>query len=199
MARDNLTWGQRRIANELRLKLGLQVSPRTVRKYLPTHLDRAPGHRATSQRWRTFVRNHAWDLIARGMASDLTQGVQTLTARMRWLLQPRRRPTVASDLRGTSPRDATFLSRLSAPTLGLAVWSSVIVEVIRQDQRSPPDGGLLCIYDPGLNTRATSVDKFNVCPAGAALCWWNRANPHTRGARPLSKSGSQVLPRRRAA
>jgi hypothetical protein len=32
MARDNLTWGQRRIANELRLKLGLQVSPRTVRK-----------------------------------------------------------------------------------------------------------------------------------------------------------------------
>src|SRR5262245_40847343 len=29
MARDNLTWGQRRIANELQLKLGLQVSPRT--------------------------------------------------------------------------------------------------------------------------------------------------------------------------
>ena len=42
MARDNLTWGQRRIANELRLKLGLQVSPRTVRKYMPQHLDRAP-------------------------------------------------------------------------------------------------------------------------------------------------------------
>src|SRR5215471_9844080 len=43
MAHDNLTWGQRRIANELRLKLGLQVSPRTVRKYMPTRFDRPPG------------------------------------------------------------------------------------------------------------------------------------------------------------
>jgi putative transposase len=34
MARENLTWGQRRIANELRLKLGLRVSPRAVRKAL---------------------------------------------------------------------------------------------------------------------------------------------------------------------
>ena len=32
---DNLTWGQERIANELLLKLGLRVSPRTVRKYMP--------------------------------------------------------------------------------------------------------------------------------------------------------------------
>jgi putative transposase len=61
MARENLTWGQRRIANELQLKLGLRVSPRTVRKYLPRHLNRAPGQRLPSQRWRTFVHNHAWD------------------------------------------------------------------------------------------------------------------------------------------
>ena len=32
MARENLTWGEERIANELLLKLGLRVSPRTVRK-----------------------------------------------------------------------------------------------------------------------------------------------------------------------
>ena len=32
MARENPTWGQERIANELLLKLGLRVSPRTVRK-----------------------------------------------------------------------------------------------------------------------------------------------------------------------
>ena len=38
MARDNPTWGEERIANELLLKLGLRVSPRTVRKSLPTHL-----------------------------------------------------------------------------------------------------------------------------------------------------------------
>jgi hypothetical protein len=34
MALENRTWGQERIANELLLKLGLQVSPRTVRKYM---------------------------------------------------------------------------------------------------------------------------------------------------------------------
>ena len=36
MARENMTWGQKRIANELLLKLGLRVSPRTVRKYMPS-------------------------------------------------------------------------------------------------------------------------------------------------------------------
>src|SRR4029434_4691092 len=34
VARDNPTWGQARIAAELLLKLGIQVSPRTVQKYL---------------------------------------------------------------------------------------------------------------------------------------------------------------------
>ena len=64
MARDNPTWGQERIANELLLKLGLRVSPRTVRKYLPKRLDRGPGNRVPSQRWSTFVRNHAQAIVA---------------------------------------------------------------------------------------------------------------------------------------
>jgi hypothetical protein len=34
MDRENPTWGEERIANELSLKLGIAVSPRTVRKYL---------------------------------------------------------------------------------------------------------------------------------------------------------------------
>jgi putative transposase len=34
MAHDNPTWGEERIANELCLKLGLRVSPRTVCKYI---------------------------------------------------------------------------------------------------------------------------------------------------------------------
>ena len=34
MARDNPSWGEERIANELLLKLGIQISPRTVRKYI---------------------------------------------------------------------------------------------------------------------------------------------------------------------
>jgi transposase InsO family protein len=64
MARDNPTWGQERIANELLLKLGLSVSPRTVRKYMPKPLDTGRGRRARSQRWRTFVRNHARAIVA---------------------------------------------------------------------------------------------------------------------------------------
>jgi transposase InsO family protein len=64
MARENPTWGQERIANELLLKLGLRVSPRTVRKYMPGHCVGGPGKGCQSQRWSTFIRNHAKGIIA---------------------------------------------------------------------------------------------------------------------------------------
>jgi putative transposase len=64
MACDNPSWGEERIANELLLKLGLRVSPRTVRKYLPRHPHHGRGRRLPSQRWRTFVRNHAQAIVA---------------------------------------------------------------------------------------------------------------------------------------
>jgi putative transposase len=64
MARGNPTWGEERIANELRLKLGLCVSPRTVRRYLPKLLNRGGHRRVSSQRWRTFVHNHVQAIIA---------------------------------------------------------------------------------------------------------------------------------------
>jgi putative transposase len=56
MARENASWGEERIANELLLKLGLRVSPRTVRKYM-LKLPAAPasGPRATSG-GRLFLR-----------------------------------------------------------------------------------------------------------------------------------------------
>lgn len=59
MALENPTWGQERIANELLLKLGLRVSPRTVRKYMPSDCVGDPGNRCPSQRWSTFIRNQA--------------------------------------------------------------------------------------------------------------------------------------------
>jgi hypothetical protein len=37
MGRENPSWGEERIANELLLKLGIQVSPRTVRNYPTEH------------------------------------------------------------------------------------------------------------------------------------------------------------------
>jgi hypothetical protein len=35
MARENSVWGEERIASEWLVKLGIQLSPRTVRKYMP--------------------------------------------------------------------------------------------------------------------------------------------------------------------
>ncbi len=61
MAAENALWGEERIANELLLKLGLHVSPRTVRKYMP---KRAPGCPRGDQQWSTFLRNHARAIVA---------------------------------------------------------------------------------------------------------------------------------------
>jgi hypothetical protein len=49
--RDNPTWDEERIANKLRLKLGLRVSPRTIRKYLPKRVDHWRGRHVMSQHW----------------------------------------------------------------------------------------------------------------------------------------------------
>jgi hypothetical protein len=44
------------------VKLGIQMSPRTVRRYMAT--SGAPRNGARSQRWSTFVRNHASAVLA---------------------------------------------------------------------------------------------------------------------------------------
>src|SRR5271170_7306830 len=44
MARSNPTWGEERIAAELLLKLGVGLSPRTVRRYLPKDRGCGNGH-----------------------------------------------------------------------------------------------------------------------------------------------------------
>jgi transposase InsO family protein len=61
MARENSLWGEERIANELLLKLGIRVSPRTVRKYMPKEPSRGP---RSDQCWSTFLRNHAGAILA---------------------------------------------------------------------------------------------------------------------------------------
>ena len=53
--------GEERIAAELLVKLGIRVSPRTVRRYMPARPPRAT--RGT-QAWSTFVRNHARSALA---------------------------------------------------------------------------------------------------------------------------------------
>ncbi len=57
MCRANPLWGAPRVHGEL-LKLGIEVSETTVSKYMIKH--RGP----PSQNWRTFLQNHAKELIA---------------------------------------------------------------------------------------------------------------------------------------
>jgi putative transposase len=61
MANENPSWGEERIANELLLKLGIKVSPRTVNEYL---LKRPPGRPRRDMRWSTFLRLHTQGNIA---------------------------------------------------------------------------------------------------------------------------------------
>jgi putative transposase len=61
MASENPLWGEERIANELLIKLGIRISPRTVRRYMP---KRPTGNPRSDQRWSTFLKNHADAVIA---------------------------------------------------------------------------------------------------------------------------------------
>ena len=76
MANENPTWDEERIAAELLLKLGIRISPRTVRRYMPedTSCRRGP----TSQRWVTFVRNHAQGLLACDFFVSVTASFRVL-------------------------------------------------------------------------------------------------------------------------
>src|SRR3569833_1826345 len=61
MASENPSWGEERIVNELLLKLGIRVSPRTVNKYRPR---RPRGRPRGDLRWSRFLRVHAQGIIA---------------------------------------------------------------------------------------------------------------------------------------
>src|SRR3979411_345929 len=61
IASENPLWGEERIANELLLKIGIRVSPRTVNKYLRR---RPRGRPRGDLRWSTFLRLHAQGIIA---------------------------------------------------------------------------------------------------------------------------------------
>jgi putative transposase len=57
MSHDNPLWGAPRIHGEL-LKLGITVSQGTVSKYMVHH------RKPPSQSWRTFLKNHAQDIVS---------------------------------------------------------------------------------------------------------------------------------------
>ena len=75
MAWENPTWGEERIAHELLLKLGLRVSPRSVRKYMPEQTGDGPREGRSDQRWATFDRD-------RKFSSQLDQSIEHLGLRI---------------------------------------------------------------------------------------------------------------------
>jgi putative transposase len=145
MARENLLWGEERIANELLLKLEIRISPRTVRKYLP---KRPPGRPRGDLRWSTFLRNQATAILACDFFVAVTATSRLLyvfvviehgTRRLAhvnvtthpsaaWTLQPLR--AVIADAEDHKylihDRDSIFARRLddSIRALGLAVLRS---------------------------------------------------------------------------
>ena len=74
LAKQNPSWGEQRIADELLLKLGLRLSPRTVGKYLPPRRRDPRG----DQRWTTFIRNHAKAIVACDLCTVVTARFQVL-------------------------------------------------------------------------------------------------------------------------
>src|SRR5690242_13239657 len=61
LAAENPTWEEKRIADELLLKLQIRLSPRTVAKY-SKQPPRPRGSR--DQRWSSFLKNHANAIVA---------------------------------------------------------------------------------------------------------------------------------------
>jgi hypothetical protein len=76
IATENVTWGEERIANELLVKLGVSVSPRTVRKYMP----KRSGHSGPrgGQTWATFLRNHTNAIVACDFFTAVTANFRVL-------------------------------------------------------------------------------------------------------------------------
>src|SRR6266566_5208530 len=62
LARENPSWGHRRICGEL-AKLGLQVSPTSIRRLL-AHARLVPAPRRPGPSWREFVRAQAASIVA---------------------------------------------------------------------------------------------------------------------------------------
>jgi putative transposase len=77
MAAHNVTWGEERVAAELLLKLGIRVSPRTGRRYMPPPSP-GPQRGPSSQRGRTFVRNHAQEMLGCDFFVTVTAGFRLL-------------------------------------------------------------------------------------------------------------------------
>jgi hypothetical protein len=142
MARDKITWGQKRMDNELLLKLGLRVSPRTVRKYLPSDGVGDPSRRCHSQRGSTFSRNHAKGLVITDITAEVARRTKAMLARIKRLIQ---RLTHRDPQRALSPiktYNKLVVFRLDDSSRKPGVASLNRADHMKCVKRSPPEKGL---------------------------------------------------------
>jgi len=121
MANENPSWGEERIANELLLKLGIKVSPRTVSKYVP---KRPTGRPRGDMRWSTFLRLHAKGIIACDFFLAVTATFRQLYVFV--VIEQRSRRLIHCN-----DRDCIFAQRLDESIKRLGV------QVLKSPARSP--------------------------------------------------------------
>jgi hypothetical protein len=71
ISRDNPSWGEDRIADELELKLGIAHSPSTIRKYMWRGRQPKP-----TQTWRRFIQSHSKEICACDFLTQHTIGLR---------------------------------------------------------------------------------------------------------------------------
>jgi hypothetical protein len=162
MRRENVLWGAPRIYGEL-AKLGVQVSPTTVAKYMV----RRP--RPPSQTWQVFLRNHARDLIARGPYRELACRLHASSIKVTQALLWWPSSWTTSGGHRSTRRDAVSYTLLSAPATVPGVWTPDLLAHVRVPERSPPNVELPCHTAPVLADRPKVVRTADVCLAAWAM------------------------------
>src|SRR5919198_552302 len=138
MSRENLLGGAPRLHGELAM-LGIKVSRTTVANYMVCR----PG--LPSPSWRTFIRNHAHDLIASGASTECFSSLRTLAVTVLHTLRQWFERVVASGVSGASRCSwhATVTSIQPSDTaFAPAVWSLGRGECVSVGERGPPDARL---------------------------------------------------------
>jgi len=197
MAMSNPSWGEERIANELLLKLGIRVSPRTVRKYMQLHPWEQP---RGDQRWSTFVRNHASAILACDFCVVVTATFRLLYVFIVIEHQTRRivqcnvtaHPTAAwtlQQLREAIPSDHSYRflihdrDGIFSPLLDKSV-SHMGIRVLRSPPRSPKANSF-CERVIGTLRRECldffiPITEFHLrCITTNWVAHYNRGRPHS--------------------
>jgi hypothetical protein len=138
MSRENLLWGAPRLHGELAM-LGIKVSRTTVAKYMVCRSG------LPSPSWRTFIHNHAQELIASDAYTACASSLCTLAVTVLPTLRQWFERVVVSGLNGASRCSwrATVTSiQTSGPACAPAVWSLGRGECVSVGERGPPDARL---------------------------------------------------------